>query len=628
MRLRAILFAAVALGGVAVAAHRVAEAATAYLERATVEQATEALAAAGQDWMEVEADGLIVSLAGSAPDETSRFRAVEIVRQIAAPRRVEDRTGVRAADALSPPDFALELLRNEDEVSLIGLVPGDAARDTIIAALRSGGLGGQVTDMLEAAELPAPAGWGVSLGFGLSVLVELPRAKVSVAPGRVAVTAVTDTAEARTALEARLAAAAPDDVALALDISSPRPVIAPFVVDFSLEDGIGAFSACSAEDDAALQEILVAARATGYAGGPDCAIGLGAPSPEWERAVAAGLAALLALDGGRFVIADLEAVLTGPEGVTPERLTEIGGALEARLPDVFSLTTIAPPQMETQPGGGEVYAPRFEAELGEDGTIRLRGAVGDEVSREAIGSYASALFGHDRVTDVTVLDPQLPDGWPGRVLAGIEALAEIKEGTLQVSRDAVAIDGWDIEADADARVEALLAAKVGAGAAVEVRFDPEAAARAAAAEAAVAEAARPRPDVCAEEVAAILADGSIEFGAGSSDIDPASSGVIAAIADVLRGCPGARFEIGGHTDSQGAAEVNQRLSEQRAEAVLVALRAENLPRIRLEARGHGADQPIADNDTEEGRARNRRIALTLIPDAPEPSYAEPYVGPR
>ena len=89
--------------------------------------------------------------------------------------------------------------------------------------------------------------------------------------------------------------------------------------------------------------------------------------------------------------------------------------------------------------------------------------------------------------------------------------------------------------------------------------------------------------------------------------------MIAAIADVLRSCPGADFEIGGHTDSQGSAEANQRLSDKRAQAVLAALRAEDLPMVRLTARGFGASAPRADNASEAGRATNRRIEFTLLP---------------
>ena len=113
---------------------------------------------------------------------------------------------------------------------------------------------------------------------------------------------------------------------------------------------------------------------------------------------------------------------------------------------------------------------------------------------------------------------------------------------------------------------------------------------------------------------------SIRFAAGSAEIVPESAGLIAAIADVLRGCPGAEFEIAGHTDAQGPEAVNLQLSEDRAAAVVAALQAEDLPLVSLTARGYGPSQPVADNQTSEGRATNRRIEFRLgPPSAPEPA---------
>ncbi len=608
MRASAFLFAVVVFAGVGFGAYRIAGAAAAWYEARTAEQIDTALKAAGQDWASVDTDGLTVTLAGAAPDESSRFRALEITRQVVAARRIDDTTTLEASAPLPPPPFALELLRNEADVSLIGLVPETGGRDVIRSALGAGGLSGNVTDMLESADEPAPAGWAEALGFGLSVLAELPRAKVSVSPALVKVIAVADSDPDRAKLEERLKRAVPAGVTLTLDISAPRPVIAPFAFDLSIDGGVGTLAACSAESDEAASAILAAARTAGLQGDAACRVGLGAPSPEWSAAVARGLDALAELGGGRFVLHDLSAQLTPPPGADPQRIGEIGRALDADLPDVFQLTTVVAQSVAGTPDSERAYPATFEAALDEDGSVRLSGLVKDKTSQDAILSYAAALFGHDRVVNATMLDPSLPDGWPGRILAGVEALSALKEGTLKVSADRVAVAGSSLNEHAADKVDALLAAKVGAGAVVDVSFD-------AAAAAAAAEAARPRPELCADQISAILDAGSIQFAAGSADIVPESQGVIAAIADVLRGCPGADFEIGGHTDSQGSAEANQRLSDARAEAVLTALRAENLPMVRLTARGFGADDPVADNATEAGRAQNRRIEFTLV--APE-----------
>ena len=86
--------------------------------------------------------------------------------------------------------------------------------------------------------------------------------------------------------------------------------------------------------------------------------------------------------------------------------------------------------------------------------------------------------------------------------------------------------------------------------------------------------------------------------------------MVNAIAGVLRGCPAAVLEIGGHTDSSGSDSGNLALSQERATAVLAAVRRQDLPLPGVTAKGYGEEQPVADNGTAEGRAQNRRIAFT------------------
>ena len=131
MRLRAILFAGAALAVTGVGAWQLAVVATDRLERASAGAVEEALGAAGQDWASVTPDGTLVTVAGTAPDEASRFRAVAIARQVLDPGRIVDHTEAEAADPLAPPPFTVEFLRNDGEVSLIGLAPEESGHELI-----------------------------------------------------------------------------------------------------------------------------------------------------------------------------------------------------------------------------------------------------------------------------------------------------------------------------------------------------------------------------------------------------------------------------------------------------------------------------------------------------------------
>ena len=111
---------------------------------------------------------------------------------------------------------------------------------------------------------------------------------------------------------------------------------------------------------------------------------------------------------------------------------------------------------------------------------------------------------------------------------------------------------------------------------------------------------------CAILRAQLVLDG-ITFAFDSADILPESEPMLLRALSMLRDNPDAQIEISGHTDNVGAEPHNRRLSEQRAQGVRRWMTEHGIPAARLTARGYGPSRPRAPNDTEEGRAQNRRI---------------------
>lgn len=101
----------------------------------------------------------------------------------------------------------------------------------------------------------------------------------------------------------------------------------------------------------------------------------------------------------------------------------------------------------------------------------------------------------------------------------------------------------------------------------------------------------------------------IFFDSGTARLQPASGAALEAAAALLRQRPSLAIEVVGHTDNQGGEAFNLALSRDRAAAVVGALAGQGIEPKRLSARGMGLSQPVADNSTEAGRARNRRVEL-------------------
>lgn len=600
MRLSSLAILVGTFIGAALISVVVATFASAAIERSSSDAVKMQLDMEAIGWADVTANGLQVLLTGTAPTEAERFRAITVAAQIVEASRVIDQMKVVDSEGLAPPRFSIELLRNDGQLSLIGLIPAETDREALIQRLDDlPGVEG-VTDLLEIADYPAPESWALTLEYAVTALRDLPRSKISLAAGEVTVTAMTSSLEKQRELETKLTRRAGGPIKLTMDISAPRPVITPFTLRYIIDDNGGHFDACSADTEEARDRIVTAAKGSGLTGEARCTLGLGVPSPEWAAATSSAILALGRIGQGTVTFSDADISLIAAESTDRATFDRVVGELENALPDVFALHALL-----TEPEAGAPKGPaEFTATLSPEGQVQLRGRVRTELSRKTADSYAKSRFGIDRVYFAARLDDTLPEGWSLRVLAGLSALTELANGAVTVTEDRVEITGISGNKDARADIARILSDQLGEGqefridVAYNEKLDPD--------------AARPPPEKCIADLKAIQAGGKINFEPGSATVTGDSRRVLDDLAEVLRFCGPLRIEIGGHTDSQGREEMNLDLSQQRAETVLAELRNRRVVTGGFVATGYGEQQPIGDNGTEEGREENRRIEFSLV----------------
>jgi len=101
----------------------------------------------------------------------------------------------------------------------------------------------------------------------------------------------------------------------------------------------------------------------------------------------------------------------------------------------------------------------------------------------------------------------------------------------------------------------------------------------------------------------------VNFDFAKATLKPDAAPVIAQVVELLKRNPDLKVSIDGHTDNLGSHDYNMKLSQDRAASVMAAITAAGIDGSRLKSAGYGPDKPIATNDTDEGRARNRRVEL-------------------
>lgn len=241
----------------------------------------------------------------------------------------------------------------------------------------------------------------------------------------------------------------------------------------------------------------------------------------------------------------------------------------------------------------------FDA-LKEAGRLTLSGSYPDDDTHGKILDAAKNLFGGEEISDQLKAGAGAPDGFANVAIAGLNALSRLAKGSFSLSGTDAKLSG---EALYDGAVKSI---QDGFAAAIPPGF------KAAPAEIAVS---TPAPAVdapnCQSLLNAILSKSKINFDTGKARISSVSSGVLDTIVATINRCPGNAVEISGHTDSSGNEAANVALSEQRAKAVVTYLTDAGVPGSRLTAIGLGSSRPIASNDTDEGKALNRRIEFSI-----------------
>jgi OOP family OmpA-OmpF porin len=313
----------------------------------------------------------------------------------------------------------------------------------------------------------------------------------------------------------------------------------------------------------------------------------GAP-PHFDAAALLLIDQIGRLKDGKITISDNKVSLSG-------MARDLGGreAIAAglnTLPQGFSVAA------------NDIKAPPFVFQAYKDPvavTLTLTGNVPDDKIHSSLVAAAGRRFFNEKVVDNLKVSMGAPSGFAAAVTPALGALSRLSTGTLVVSDRELKLSGDAFYDAAAVQIRAGLGKDFPQG----WQFK---------ADISVKPAAAPvDATVCQQLFSELLGKGTIRFQSKQSAIDPDSAGLLDRLIETALRCPAANIEIAGHTDADGEDGFNQALSEKRAQAVMDYLVKAGLPADRFTATGYGSTQPVASNDTDEGKAQNRRIEFVV-----------------
>ncbi len=240
----------------------------------------------------------------------------------------------------------------------------------------------------------------------------------------------------------------------------------------------------------------------------------------------------------------------------------------------------------------------------DDTGLSLSGdSIDDDLLMQSTVEQLRVLAGNVPVNVTAKAQEALPDSWSGGVIAGATALAEMGAGNALLSNGQLKITGTVVDREREESIRRALVQLTPSTLSWRTEFS-------------YVNDGSPVEGLSAFECNTNLfgfMDGKkIVFERASTSLSFESFEVLDGVVDVLTECPSVRVEVAGFTDARGSLQLNNDISQGRADTVRLYMIERGIAATRVMATGYGPQRPIATNETAEGRALNRRIEFNVF----------------
>ena len=591
---------------------------------------------AKHSWAQVEADGRDLKICGTARTQAGKEEAL-VVSDGVFLNRESGTWGVRVVDGrcietlpLQAP-YAFGAERHDGIVHLTGSVPSDEVRADLVAKAKSIAGGDSVRDDMTLAA-GEPSGFSDKASYAIGLLGEVDAGKATISDANLDFSGSVDSAVRGDLLKGKLTPPLPHGLVLGnanvvapappvveapepapAPEPEPEPVVSPYKWSAVLKDNsVTASGYMPDEESQAGVKSTLEAFVSGGSVIDNTEIGNGSPDGLVDVAKF-GAGFLTELEKGTIEITDTHATLSG---VVPHNasLPGIESRFENSIPNGFTGNAVlsqspppAPPVVEApepapapEPEPEPVVSPYKWSAVLKDNSVTASGYMPDEESQAGVKSTLEAFVSGGSVIDNTEIGNGSPDGLVDVAKFGAGFLTELEKGTIEITDTHATLSGVVPHNASLPGIESRFENSIPngfTGNAVLSQSPPP---------------APPVVDNCTAQIINAATNITINFETARATILSDSFGVLDGVAEVALNCPDAKFEISGHTDSDGSKAFNQRLSLARAGSVSDYLQRAGVSADRLQAVGFGEEQPIAANNTPENKALNRRIEFKLI----------------
>jgi OmpA-OmpF porin, OOP family len=503
---------------------------------------------------------------------------------------VDQASGVRLVDwrlqrVLPARPFEFAASRVQGQFRLTGSVPSPTVRSKILAMAKNAAAGKEAIDNLAYAT-GAPNEFESIVAYGLAEAAKLDDGSFALLDNGYSISGAAASFEifdAAVAATRRL----PAGLVLARAEILP-PEIKPYRWDAN-SDGRSITLSGLAPSEAVRGEIAgTAARLFPGRNIVDrTAIARGAPNGDFAKAAASALTELAKLSDGVTSMTDAQWSIRGhaPAAISSDA---VAASIRSSLQAPFTVGVV------------EIISPYMFKIVKDGGRVVLTGFAPSEAARNDLAAAAKAAFFGESIDNQLATRGSAPASFVEALKALFPALARLASGSLAAEDTVFDVQGLAIYDKAANEIKLELGSALGRGfklgnVTIGVRPPPPALA----------------VNECQPEFTGLLAKGRILFETGSAELSKQSLALLDHLIEVVQRCREASIEVAGHTDSQGSPESNLDLSKRRAEAVTSYIGEAGIDTSRITSVGYGESKPVASNDTQEGRAQNRRIEFVV-----------------